>query len=231
MSRASLIFPRILSPQINIRIADVIKITRVKNWPINEIRRRFKFSRLIPKQLMMHKTKNRRPKMQRIIPRKLNGFNEVEFFVVTDGIWFIFRCSNELHRPMMKIRKPNLEISWKIMKNKTTFFQNIYMPLVNITPKVKYFNSPFTWLNSGFKHWESNEFRPDWGRLIFDEQHFLIGFINHFILEFNWFPIESWAVRSISGILLTLSSCWSYFRADDLFDASWDDDSMSILYD
>jgi hypothetical protein len=59
-------------------IAVIKNIIKVKNWPINEIRRRFKFSRLIPKQLIRHKRKNKRPKMQRIIPRKLNGFNDVE---------------------------------------------------------------------------------------------------------------------------------------------------------
>jgi len=49
--------------------------------------------------------------MQRIIPRKLNGFNDVESIVfIIIGILLILRFSNELHRPIINTIKPNLKI-------------------------------------------------------------------------------------------------------------------------
>lgn len=84
------------------------KIVNVRNCPINDIRSKLRFSRLIPIQLMSAKRKNSRPKVQMITPRNLNGFNDVLFSVTTVGIELILRYSNKLHKPMIKRRNPNL---------------------------------------------------------------------------------------------------------------------------
>lgn len=96
-------------PHTNIIVAEVKKMINVKNWPTIDMRSRFKFSRLIPKQLMMHKIKNSKPNTQTIMPTKLNGLYDFDCCWLVVGIWLILRCSNELHRPMKNSIKPNLK--------------------------------------------------------------------------------------------------------------------------
>ena len=91
-----------------------------------------------------------------------------------------------------------------------TVWTKTYMPLVNITPKEKYFKRPFTRLNSGFKHRESTTgFGDGWLIEVDDEKHRWIGLMIHFIPDRNWSTREFWVFRSETDRLWKLLASWA----------------------